>query len=103
MLHIVQVINKNKLRWFGHVTRREEVKETKRKNKNKTAIDNIDSHLNGKDTSPNDVLETKCFQNVQYLEDIDFTTNWQEFWGRSLSFYPEYGEQMSRPCLFSAM
>ena len=82
---------------------KDEGKETKRKNKNKTAIDNIDSHLNGKDTSPNDVLETKCFQNVQYLEDIDFTTNWQEFWGRSLSFYPEYGEQMSRPCLFSAM
>ena len=24
MLHIVQVINKNKLRWFGHVTEREE-------------------------------------------------------------------------------
>ena len=54
----------------------DEGNETKRKNKNKTAIDNIDSHLNGKDTSLSDVLETKCFQNIQYMEDIDFTTNW---------------------------
>ena len=51
MLHIVQVINKNKLQWFGHVTGREEEstlrvvmnevkdegKETKRKTKTKVA------------------------------------------------------------------
>ena len=46
MLHIVQVINKNNLRWFGHVTRREEYstlrvvdewKETERKTKTKVA------------------------------------------------------------------
>ena len=32
-------------------------------------LDNIDSHLKGKNTSQKDALETKC------LEDIDFSIN----------------------------
>ena len=50
-------------------------------------LDNIDSHLKGKNTSLKEVLKTKCF------EDIDFSINWQEFWRRSLSSYLEYCEQ----------
>ena len=60
MLHIVQVINKNKLRWFGHVMGREEestlrvVMKLKMKGKRPRGrprlrwLDNIDSHLKGK-------------------------------------------------------
>ena len=75
MLHIVQVITKNKLRWFGHVMRREEesalmvVMKLKVKGKRPRGrprlrwLDNIDSHLKGKNTSLKEVLETKCFEN----------------------------------------
>ncbi len=75
MLPIVQVINKNKLRWFGYVTRREEdsslrvVMKLKMKGKRPRgrprlrSLDNIDSHLKGKNTSLKEVLETKCFEN----------------------------------------
>ena len=60
MLHIDQVINKNKLRWFGHVMGREEestlrvVMKLKMKGKRPRGrprlrwLDNIDSHLKGK-------------------------------------------------------
>ena len=63
MLPIVQVINKNKLRWFGHVMRREEestlrvVMKLKMKGKRPRGrprlrwLDNIDSHLKAKKTS----------------------------------------------------
>ena len=71
MLPIVQVINTNKLRWFGHdvmrrggrvhAKRRNEVKdegkETKRKTMTKVALD-IDKEKN---TSMKEVLERKCF------------------------------------------
>ena len=75
MLPIVQVINKNKLRWFGHAMRREEdstlrvVIKLKMKGKRPRGrsrlrwLDNIDSHLKGKKTSLKEVLETKCFEN----------------------------------------
>ena len=60
ILPIVQVINKNKLRWFGRVMRREEestlrvVMKLKMKGKRPRGrprlrwLDNIDSHLKGK-------------------------------------------------------
>ena len=60
MLPIVQVINKNKLRWFGHVMKKEEeptlrvVMKLKRKGNIPRGrprlryLDNIDSHLKGK-------------------------------------------------------
>ena len=63
MLSIVQVIDKNKLRWFGHVTRREEESTLrvvmKLKIKGKTPrgrqrlrwLDNIDSHMKAKKMS----------------------------------------------------
>ena len=75
MLHIVQVINKNKLGWFGHVMGREEestlrvVMKLKMKGKISRGrprlrwLDNIDSHLKGKNTSLKEVIETKCFEN----------------------------------------
>ena len=75
MLPIVQVINKNKLRWFGHVTRREDestlrvVVTLKVKGKRPRGrptlrwLENIDSHLKGNNTSLKEVLETKCFEN----------------------------------------
>ena len=75
MLRIVQVINKNKLRWLGHVMRREEestlrvVMKLKMKGKRPSErprlrwLDNIDSHLKGKNTSLKEVLEMKCFEN----------------------------------------
>ena len=75
MLPIVQVINKNKLRWFGHVMRREEestlrvVMKLKMKGMRPRGrprlrwLDNIDSHLKGNNTSLKEVLETKCFEN----------------------------------------
>ena len=77
-MHIVQVINKNKLRWFGHVMRREEestlrvVMKLKMKGKRPRGrprlrwLDNVDSHLKGKKTSLKEVLETKCFENRKY-------------------------------------
>ena len=71
MLAIVQVISKNKLRWFGHVMRREEeptlrvVMKLKMKGNIPRLrwLDNIDNHLKGKNTSLKEVLETKCFEN----------------------------------------
>ena len=75
MLPIVQVINKNKLRWFGHVMRREEestlrvVMQLKMKGKRPRGrprlrwLDNIDSHLKENKTSLKEVLKTKCFEN----------------------------------------
>ncbi len=72
---IVQVINKNKLRWFGHVMRREEESTPKvvmhlnmkgKRPRGRPRLrwpDNIDSHLKGKNTSLKEVLETKCFEN----------------------------------------
>ena len=70
MLPIVQVIDKNKLRWFGHVMATEEestlrvVMKLKMKGKRPRGrprlrwLDNIDSHLNGKNTSLKEVIET---------------------------------------------
>ena len=78
MLHIVQVINKNKLRWFGHVMGREEestlrvVMKLKMKGKRPRGrprlrwLDNIDSHLKENNTSLKEVFETKCFENRKY-------------------------------------
>ena len=75
MLPIVQVINKNKLRWFGHVMGREEesalrvVMKLTMKGKRPRGrsrlrwLDNIDSHLKGKNISLKEVVETKCFEN----------------------------------------
>ena len=89
MLLIVQVINKNKLRWFGHVVRREEestvrvVMKLSMKGKRQRGrpglswLDNIDSHLKGNKTSPKEVLEMK------------------EFWRRSLNSYLAQGEQVN--------
>ena len=72
-LPIVQVIDKNKLRWFGLVMRREEesmlrvVMQLKMKGKrsrgNTTWLDNIDRHQKGKNISLKEVLRTKCFEN----------------------------------------
>ena len=74
MLRIVQV-NKNKLFWFGHIMRREEeptlrvVMKLTMKGKRPRGrprlrwLDNIDSHLKGKNTSLKEILETKCFEN----------------------------------------
>ena len=70
-MHIVEVINKNKLRWFGHVMGREEestlrvVMKLKMKGKRPRGIprlrwlDNIDSNLKGNNTSLKEVFETK--------------------------------------------
>ena len=78
MLHIVQVINKKKLRLFGHVMGRDEestlrvVMKLKMKGKRPRGrprlrwLDNIDSHLKGKNTSLKEVIETKCFENRKY-------------------------------------
>ena len=72
-LYIVQVIDKNKLRWFGLVVRREEesmlrvVMQLNMKGnipRGKTTWpDNIDRHKKGKNTSLKEVLRTKCFEN----------------------------------------
>ena len=72
-LSIVQVIDKNKLRWFGLVMRREEesmlriVMQLKMKGKRPrektTWLYNIDRHQKGKNTSLKEVLLTKCFEN----------------------------------------
>ena len=71
MLSIVQVINKNTFRWFGHVMRRGEdstlrvVMKLKMKGKRPGLrwLDNIDSHLKRKNTHLKEVLETKCLEN----------------------------------------
>ena len=72
-LPIVQVIDKNKLRWFGLVMRREEesmlrvVMQLKMKGNrsrgNTTWLDNIDRHQKGNNISLKEVLRTKCFEN----------------------------------------
>ena len=74
----LQVINKNKLRWFGYVMRREEesvlrvVMKLKmkgnrpRKRPRLMWLEIIDSNLKGKNTSLKEVLETKCFENRKY-------------------------------------
>ena len=72
-LSIVQVIEKNKLRWFGLVMRREEESMLRivmqlnmngnRPRGNTTWRDNIDRHRKGKNTSLKEVLRTKCFEN----------------------------------------
>ena len=72
-LSIVQVIDKNKLRWFGLVMRREEesmlrvVMQLNMKGHiprgNTTWLDNIDRHQNGKNMPLKEVLRTKCFEN----------------------------------------
>ena len=75
MLPIVQVINKNKLLWFGHAMRREEqstlrvVIKLKVKRKRPRGRlrwpDNINHHLKGNNTSLKEVLEAKWFENRQ--------------------------------------
>ena len=67
MVPIVQGINKNKLRWFGHVMRREEestlrivmklmMKGNRPRGRPRLRwLDNIDSHLKGKKTSVKEV------------------------------------------------
>ena len=72
-LSTVQVIDKNKLGWFGLVMRREEksmlrvVTQLKMKGKRPrgktTWLDNIDRQQKGKNTSLKEVLRTKCFEN----------------------------------------
>ena len=72
-LSIVQVIDKNKLRWFGPVMGREEgsmlrvVMQLNMKGNipraKSTWLDNIDRHQKGKNTSLKEVLRTKCFEN----------------------------------------
>ena len=77
MLPIVQVIDKNKLRWFGLVMEESgrinaqgcdavkgEGKETKKRPKLRW-LDNIDRHQKGKNTSLKEVLRTTCFENRQ--------------------------------------
>ena len=75
MLPNVQLISKNKLRWFGHAMPREDestlrvVMKLKMKGKRPRGrpilrwLDNIDNHLKGKNTSLKEVLETKWFEN----------------------------------------
>ena len=72
-LSIVQVIDKNNLRWFGLVMRREEesmlrvvmqlTMKRKRPRGNTTWLSNIDRHQKGKNTYLKEVLRTKCFEN----------------------------------------
>ena len=88
MLSIVQFINKNKLRWFGHVMRREEdstlrvVMKLNMKRKRPRGrprlrwLDNIDIHLEGNKTPLKEVLETKCFENRKdWRKLISYTTD----------------------------
>ena len=73
MLSIVQVIDKNKLRWFGLVMRREEESMLKvvmqlntkgnRPRGNTTWLDKIDRHQKGKNTCLKEILQIKCFEN----------------------------------------
>ena len=79
MLPIVQVINKNKLRWFGHVMRREDestlrvVNKLKMKGKRPRGrsrlrwLDSIGSHLKGNNTSLKEVLETNDFLRIEKI------------------------------------
>ena len=72
-LSIVQVIDKNKLRWFGLVMRREEesmLRVVMQLNMdgniprgNTTWLDNIGRHQKEMNTSLKEVLRTKCFEN----------------------------------------
>ena len=72
-ISIVQVIEKNKLRWFVLVMGRAEesmlkvVMQLKMKGKRPrgktTWLDNIDRHQKGNNTSLKEVLRTKCFEN----------------------------------------
>ena len=72
-LSIVQVIDKNKLRWFGLVMRREEesmlrvvmqLKVNGKRPRGKTTwLDTFDGHQKGKNTSLKEVLRTKCLEN----------------------------------------
>ncbi len=106
MLTIVQVINKNKLRRFGHVMRSEEdstlrvVMKLKMNGKRQRGrlrlrlLDNIDSHK-GKNTSLKEVLETKCFENRQdWRTLISYSTD-RSSGEDPLNSYLEYGEQVS--------
>ena len=84
MLHIVQVFNKNKLRWFAHVmggggeeasTLRVVMTLTLKGKRSRGIpqlrwLDNFDSRLKGTHTSLKEVLETKCFENTS----IDWRT-----------------------------
>ena len=72
-LSIVQVIDKNKLRFVGLVMRREEesmlrvvmqlTMKRKRPRGKTTWLSNIDRHQKGKNTSLKEFLRTKCFEN----------------------------------------
>ena len=83
----MQVIDKNKLRWFGscHEERgrvnvegcnedKDEGKETEKKAKNEMWLDNMDSHLKGKNASLKEVGPTRneMFREQTILDDIDF-------------------------------
>ena len=87
-LPIVQVINKNKHRWFGNVMRREEVStlrvvmKLKMKGKRPRGrpgqrwLDNIDSHLKGNNTSlPDRSHLNEMFRESKRLEDIGLSIN----------------------------
>ena len=77
MVLIVHVLNRDKLRWFDHVMRREKesmfrvVMKLTMKGKRPRGrprlrwLDNIDNHLKGKNTSLKEVIEAKCFENRQ--------------------------------------
>ena len=101
MLPIVQVINKNKLRWFGYVIRRrrlnaegcnevkDEGKDTKRKTNTKLA-----RYMKGRNPSLKEVLETKCFENRKdWRTWVGFLLNRQEFRRRPVNSYVDYGER----------
>ena len=62
-LSIVQVIDKNKLRWFDLVMRREEESVLNRPRGKTMWLSNIDRHQKEKNTSLKEVLGTKCFEN----------------------------------------
>ena len=87
MLPIDQVINRNKLRRFGHVLVIGEVESTLRvvmkldmNGKRPRGrprlrwLDNIDSHLKGKNTSLKEVIGMKCFANIQVWSCLDQLT-----------------------------
>ena len=105
LLSIVQVINNNKLRWFGHVTRREEgstlsvVVNLKMKGTRSRCLDNIDGHLKGKSTSLKEVFWTKSFENTEDWKNLS-SLNWQEFWKYFLNSYLEYGEDLCYTSLY---
>ena len=92
-LSIVYAINRNKLRWFSDAVKREEesmvrvVVNLKMRGKRPSQrwLKNIHSHVNGKKTSPKEILGN-CFRiwRERRLER-------QEFWRQ---FYLEYGEKV---------